>query len=166
LARSACLYEGALKEMVHAFKYGNRRSLARPLAGLMSDLLKYESALTGGVEAVTFVPLHPRRLAERDFNQSELLARLMAAALELPFASCLEKIKNTGHQNELPREKRLHNLKGAFRAKSGGRKFITGASVLLIDDVMTTGATLDECSRTLLEAGAREVRCATLARGI
>ena len=115
---------------------------------------------------MTFVPLRRKRLSERGFNKSELLARGIAARAGLAAAACLEKSGRTRNQNELPRDERLANLRGAFRPRAGARAGLAGKTALLVDDVMTTGATLDECSRALLAAGAREVRCITLARGI
>ena len=165
IARSACLYEGALKELVHLFKYRNRRSLAGLFARLMIDFLEDEAVLAESADLVTFVPLHNKRLRQRDFNQSKLLAQAIAFRLALPVTDCLEKIKETANQNELSREARLCNLKGAFRARGSTASPFRGCTILLVDDVMTTGATLDECARTLLDAGAREVRCLTLARG-
>jgi competence protein ComFC len=165
-ARSACLYEGVLKELVHLFKYKNKRSLAALFAQYMLAFVKDEPSFIEGIELVTFVPLHRMRRRERDFNQSEALGRRIAAELGLPAADCLEKIRHTANQNELSRRVRLDNLKDAFRALGRQAPLFRGRTILLVDDVMTTGATLDECSRTLLEAGAREVRCLTLARGI
>jgi competence protein ComFC len=165
-ARSVCLYEGAIKELIHLFKYKNKRSLAGLFARYMTDFMKDEAAFVEGIEMVTFVPLHRQRRRERDFNQSEALGRRIAAELGLPAADCLEKIKQTANQNELSRRARLDNLKGAFRARGHAPDLFRGRVILLVDDVMTTGATLDECSRTLLAADAREVRCLTLARGI
>lgn len=166
IARSACLYEGALKELIHLYKYRNRRSLATTFSDLIIDFLRSDDGPSNGSELVTFVPLHRRRAAERGFNQSELLARSIAPRLGLPAVACLDKTKDTRRQNELPRSERLGNLKYAFRARGSAARLFGGLSVLLVDDVMTTGATLDECSRVLMEAGAREVRCITLARGI
>lgn len=164
-ARSACLYEGVMKELIHRFKYKNRRSLAGLFAGYMLDLLKRDTLFSGGIETVAFVPLHRRRLRERDFNQSEALAKRIAGGLGLPVADCIEKIRRTASQNELSRRERLVNLKGSFRTRDSRSEGVRDRVVLLVDDVMTTGATLDECGRTLLAAGAREVRCLTAARG-
>jgi ComF family protein len=166
VARSVCLYEGALKELVHLFKYKNKRSLAGLFARYMIDFIKEDAAFIEGIELVTFVPLHKKSLRKRDFNQSEMLGRRIAAELGLPIADCLEKIRHTANQNELSRHERLNNLKCAFRVRERSRAILWGRTILLVDDVMTTGATLDECSRTLLAAGAREVRCLALARGI
>jgi len=165
MARSACLYEGALKELIHLFKYNNRRSLAGLFSRYMIDFLKDDHALTEGAGLITFVPLQRKRRCERGFNQSRLLASNIAAAVGLGLADCLDKKKATRNQNELPRSDRLQNVKGAFRVRSGREALIQDQAILLIDDVMTTGSTLDECSRVLLDAGAKEVRCLTLARG-
>lgn len=166
IAGSVCLYEGATKELIHLFKFRNKRSLAGLFARYMLDFIKDEAAFAHSIEMVAFVPLHRQRRRERDFNQSEALGRLIAAKLGLPATECLEKTKQTASQNELSRQERLNNLKGAFRARKGAAELFRGRSILLVDDVMTTGATLDECARTLIAAGAREVRCLTLARGI
>jgi ComF family protein len=165
MARSACVYEGVAKELVCVFKYKNRRPLASVLAGIMIDFLKNENGIAKTAEAVTFVPLHKKRLRERDFNQSEMLGRKVAAGLSLPVIDCLEKTRQTASQNELSRNERLVNLKGAFKTRRGVSALFRDRELLLVDDVMTTGATLDECSRTLLEAGARKIRCITFARG-
>lgn len=165
-ARSVLLYEGAVKELVRVFKYGNGRSLAAPLGDMMTDLLEKEGRLIRDVRLVTFVPMHRASIYERGFNQSELLARRISARSGLPVARLLEKVRRTRRQNELPREERLRNLKDAFRPYPECAGKLDGATVLIVDDVMTTGATLDECGRVLVEAGAGEVRCITLARGI
>jgi ComF family protein len=112
---------------------------------------------------ITSVPLRNGRLVERGFNQSRVLACEISKEFGIPFSEILSKSKNTRHQNELSREERLVNLEGSFKANPGNA--LRGAKVLLIDDVMTTGATLNECSKVLLHSGAKVVRCFTLARG-
>jgi ComF family protein len=109
------------------------------------------------------VPLHPRKLRERNFNQSLLLARSAAHLLgaELDFLS-LRRIKYTQPQTGLKSNERRKNVRGAFEVVN--RNVVKGRSVLLVDDVTTTGSTLNECARTLRRAGAREVFCLTLAR--
>jgi ComF family protein len=165
ISRSAFIYDGAAKELVHLFKYRNRRSLASLLGGLMADFAEYDGSFSGHSEVVTCVPLHPGRLRGRDYNQSELLAGPIAERFSLDFKTCLKKTRRTRNQNELERQDRLDNLKGAFAIEHGAADSVGGRRILLVDDVMTTGATLDECSRTLLDAGAAEVRCLTFARG-
>ena len=163
-AYSACLYDGVLKELVHLFKYSGKLSLTKALQELMIDFVKETPEIIQGIDMITFIPLQTRRLRERGFNQSEVLAFNIAKELGLSLKGLLEKTISTRHQNELSREDRLINLKGAFRIKNGVS--IKGLQILLIDDVMTTGATLSECAKVLGKNGAKAVRCLTLARGL
>ena len=165
-AYAVCLYDGVLKELIHTFKYEGRLSLSKILVKLAVDFIRNNTGTAGHIDLVTFVPLHKKRLMTRGFNQSEILASGVARGLGIPFAATLEKTLVTRHQNELARSDRLVNLKGAFRVTDGALAKIKGLRILLIDDVMTTGATVNECARELIEAGAAEVRCLTLARGI
>jgi len=154
-----------MKELIHTFKYasGGLR-LGNFLSNIMNNSIRSYPGFTEGVEIVTFVPLYNNRLRERGFNQSKVLAAGISRELEIPVMDCLDKIKNTKHQSELDRSDRLSNLTGAFRVRDP--QDITGKIILLIDDVMTTGSTLNECARVLLDDGAKEVRCFTLARGL
>lgn len=163
-AYSACLYDGVLKELIHLFKYSGKLSLAKTLSELMVDFVKDTPEIIQGIDMITFVPLQKGRLSQRGFNQSGELASNIAKALGRPLKDLLEKTLSTRHQNELSREDRLTNLKGAFRIKKDVS--IKGLQILLIDDVMTTGATLSECAKVLTRGGAKAVRCLTLARGI
>lgn len=163
-AWSACLYENALKELIHSFKFGSKLPLEKFLGGLMVDFAREDGNIVKGIDFVTWVPLDTRRLSQRGFNQSQLLACEVAAAFGLTTADTLKKVRSgRKHQNELSREERLRNLEGAFTPLP--RAQVAGKMVLLIDDVMTTGATLNECAKTLKSAGAMEVRCLSLARG-
>lgn len=162
-AYSACLHEGAMKELIHSFKYKRNMGLGRVLSEYMANFLGDNKEITDGIDAVTFVPLHPARQAERGFNQSQLLADTLARSIDMPFLNCLKKIRSSRPQNELTRDSRLTNLRGAFKIRD---LKIDDLGLLLIDDVMTTGATLDECSRVLLDSGAKKVKCLTLARGV
>lgn len=166
-ARSTCMYEGTLKELIHKFKYNNRRMLSGTFAGIMLDFIKENPDAVEGIDIITFVPLRKNRVLARGFNQSKLLASLIGKSLGIPVTECLEKTRLTKNQNELSRENRLVNLKGAFRVRPDIEEAVVrGAGILLIDDVMTTGATLNEISRVLIDRGAGKVRCLTLARGI
>jgi ComF family protein len=153
-----------VRELVHGFKYSGKRSMSGFLSGLMAGPVNDDPGIIKGIGAVTFVPLHRTGMARRGFNQSELLANGFAARFSLPVLGVLEKKRRTKNQNELSRIDRLRNLKGVFSVKKDADD-IKGCSLLLIDDVMTTGATLSECARVLKESGAKEVRCLTLARG-
>jgi len=151
---SAGRYEGALRDVIHAFKYEGRRSLAVPLAALMRDA--GQPALHG-CDCVVPVPLHPWRRLRRGFNQ----ARDLAQCLERPVADGLWRIRATSSQMALPADARRTNLRGAFMISP--RVTIDDRIVTLVDDVRTTGATLDECAKVLLRGGAREVRALTMA---
>jgi len=164
-AYSALLYEDVLKELIHAFKYKRRISLSKLFARLLTEFIDNNPDIIEHIDLVTFVPLHNSRLREREFNQSKLLASKISDGFKIPLADTLDKIRSTRNQNELSRTERLVNLKGAFRIRRGGDT-VRGRHILLVDDVLTTGATLNECARVLKAAGTIEVRCLTLARGV
>jgi ComF family protein len=137
-------------------KYEGRRSLARPLAALM----RHRGAdMLNGAACVVPVPLHPSRRRERGFNQAVDLA----AHLGLPVVSALRRVRATATQTGLPAARRHRNVRDAFRATRAGLA-LAGATVVLVDDVSTTGATLESCARALKEIGVAEVRALTAAR--
>jgi ComF family protein len=168
VCQAAGVYDGALREIVHALKYRGRTSLARRLAELIAE--RCGAALTGA-GALVPVPLHASRRRERGFNQAELIAR----ALPLPCVNALERVRATPSQTDLPADQRRTNVRGAFAVKGRQSPFsgwfteksvTVPLSLVLVDDVATTGATLSECARVLKEAGAREVRAVTVARAL
>jgi len=160
----ACDYQGELRAIIHAFKYDGRRSLARPLGALLRDA---GAGVLDGADAVVPVPLHPWRRLRRGFNQSSDLAR----TLGVPVRHLLWRPHLTRPQAGLSPGFRRRNVQRAFATApwlSGAtrRTRITGRVIVLVDDIMTTGATLDACARVLKAAGAREVRALTLARAV
>ena len=164
IARSGGIYDGSLREIVHAFKYDRRRSLAAPLARLMRTA---GADVLDGADAVIPVPLHPLRACQRGFNQADDLAR----ALDLPVWRVLRRARHGPPQASLPAARRHANVRAAFRltrwerARAGPPR-LRNRVVVLVDDVMTTGATLDACARLLLDAGVRSVRALTAARAV
>lgn len=156
---AAGIYEETLRLAVQRFKYQGAVSLDRPLGELLASALE-----TGGEarpDLLVPVPLHRTRLRERTYNQSLQLARVLGRRWRLPVAArLLLRTRPTPPQQGLKAEVRRQNLKGAFALRQG----LSGERVLLIDDVLTTGATARECSRILLEGGAGEVAVAVLAR--
>ena len=164
LARSACIYEGVLKELIHSFKYKGKIALAGTLSSYMIEVAALDDELMGGINAVTFVPSQDSLIKKRDYSHSGVLAGRIAREFGLPLLDALKKTHRTRPQNELSREERLVNLKGSFALKD--KRAVAGLKILLIDDVMTTGATCDECSKVLLDGGAVEARCLTLSRGV
>jgi ComF family protein len=149
-------YSGALRAIIHALKYDGRRSLARPLAALMR---RRGAPLFDGIACAVPVPLHAARRRHRGFNQSADLA----SHLGLPVADALRRVRATATQADLPAAQRHRNVRDAFAATRTARS-LAGSTVLLVDDVSTTGATLDACARTLKAAGVVEVRALTAAR--
>jgi ComF family protein len=154
LGISAGRYEGALREIIHAFKYEGRRSLANPLGAMVRDA---GSAILEDSDCIVPVPLHPWRRMRRGFNQARDLAR----RLDRPVVDGLWRIRSTASQMALPADARRMNIRGAFICSPFAR--IDDRAIILVDDVRTTGATLDECAKVLLVAGAREVKALTVA---
>jgi ComF family protein len=154
-SRAIGLYEGSLRGIVHALKYDGRRSVARPLATLMVECGR---AVLEGVDVAVPVPLHRSRQRARGFNQAYELARHLGP----PVVRALRRVRATPSQTDLPEARRHANVRGAFALARSAP--VRGLCVLLVDDVSTTGATLEACARVLREAGAREVRALTAAR--
>jgi ComF family protein len=148
-------YEGPLRAILHALKYRGRRSVSSPLAALM--LRECADALHEA-DMLVPVPLHWRKRRARGFNQAEELAR----RLPLPVLRALRRTRATPSQTDLPAARRHANVRGAFRVRR--RANVGGRRIVLIDDVCTTGATLEACARVLREAGAADVRALTAAR--
>ena len=161
LIRAAFAYRGPVPGLVYALKYRRHRSVAESLAGWMAGAFARFPEL-GGADVLTAVPLHPARLADRGFNQAELLAAGLVSISGKPLLETLDRTTNTRPQWRLDRVQRAKNLRLAFRPKTDGR--IAGKSILLIDDVCTTGETLDNCAVALRAAGAVRVTAFVLAR--
>jgi ComF family protein len=160
-AACAAVFTGTAREAVHAFKYGAARALARPLADLVLE--RAGRRIPAGVEALVPVPLDPRRERERGFNQARLLAERLAPALGTAVRPhWLVRTRSTGPQSALNAADRRHNVRGAFAALGA----VAGRHVLVVDDVLTTGATAAECARALRRAGARTVGVVTVARAL
>ena len=158
-ARSAAIYEGQLREALHALKFAGRRALAGPLGDLAAE--QCVASLPDGIEALIPVPLARERERERGFNQATLLARRIGRRLDVPTRPrWLARIRATRPQSDLSAAERRANVRGAF----GASDRVAGRHVLLVDDILTTGATLDACARALRDAGARRVGVLTVAR--
>jgi ComF family protein len=152
-------YDGALRELIHLFKYGKVSTLARPLSDLLAAALPRDEKF----DAIVPVPLHWWRRWRRGFNQSELLARQIARRTGVPWVTGLRRIRPTTVQAGLSNGERRRNVAGAFRAGRASRA-LRGRNVLLIDDVMTTGSTAAACAGALKRAGVSRVALLTAAR--
>ena len=157
-------YEGIVKRCICLFKYEGKTRLSNVLGSVMAEYAARNNGDLGPIDMIVPVPLHPVKLRERQFNQSELIAEHLAKRFNKKLEkNWLRRIKYTAPQTGLSREQRLRNLKGAFLVIKEAR--FADKSVLLIDDVATTGATLHECAKTIKSAGAKKVLAYTLARG-
>jgi ComF family protein len=153
-----------LRSVLQKFKYGRKVSLGKPLGRLMAQ--GCAGFLTAcSAELIVPVPLHPRRLRWRGFNQSVLLARQVSRAYDKPMDPfVLLRRRETPPQTQLTEEERRRNVRGAFALNP--EKSIKNKTILLVDDVYTSGATVNECSRTLRRGGAAAVYVVTLARAV
>ena len=154
------LYEGALMEAIHLMKFKGTRRLARPLSGMLSGMLS-GLGLPLDADIIMPVPMTRAGLIKRGFNQSALVASALGRARGIPLRlDLLRKVKETPPQLGLSRKARLRNLRGAFRAEPG----VKGLKVIVLDDVITTGATMRECAKVLKKACAAEVTALSIAR--
>lgn len=154
---------GVVRDMVHRLKYGKELWLGRVFAAWMSEGLGDPRLQGWTPDALVPVPLHPRRLREREFNQAEVLCEELSRRSGLRVLSPLARCRYTTTQTQLDRKGRRQNLRDAFVLRKNGD--VTNLNLLLVDDVLTTGSTLDACAAVLLESGARSVRALTAARG-
>jgi len=153
--RGLGLYVPPFNKLIHAFKYSGKTKVGELLGQALAALVQQDEVLSTA-DAVCPIPLHPARLRERGFNQSLLLAAAISMSTRIPLAEFLARTKNTATQTlKTSPEARLKNLAGAFRLRPDAD--VRGRKVLLVDDVMTTGATLDQAAQELLKGGAVSV---------
>ena len=161
--RSFGRYRGKLKDAILLYKYRRFQVLGRDFARLMHRTLGKEASIWWEADVIMPVPLHKKRKKERSFNQAQVIAEELARLKDVELGEgLLVKVKNVPPQTLIEIEEREKNVSGAFRVVN--EKKIKGKTVLLVDDVYTTGSTVKECSLVLLEAGAKEVRVLTLAQ--
>ncbi|WP_411676745.1 ComF family protein [Caproicibacter sp.] len=153
-------YEDQVRDSIIRFKFYGEKSNAEFYADQLSELIGSRMNASS-FDVVTAVPISRERKKGRGYNQSELIARKIAEKLNLPYRECLEKIRDNPEQHLLPRTERMKNVKGIYRAD---KDLAAGNSILLIDDIVTTGSTLCECAGVLLESGAEAVSCAAIAQ--
>ena len=160
--RSPFRFEGLIRQAVHQFKYNNLRSIARPLARLLGEYLANNPI---SADIIVPVPLHNRRLRERGYNQSELLAKELSNITRLPLVkgSLVRQIQSQPQARAMPVTERRKNVDGAFACRGDNLK---DRDIVLIDDVATSGATLDACAAAMKAAGSGRVQGLTLAREV
>jgi ComF family protein len=160
----ACRAQGVARDCILRFKY-NREMYFGPhlvnwLLGAAQRWIDW-----GEIDAIVPVPLHPRKQRQREFNQAEYLAAALGRAVGVPvLKGKVRRIKDTGTQTKLGAEARARNLRGAFAVRD--EAIFKGKRLVLLDDVFTTGATMDSCAKTMKSAGAREVVALAVARGV
>lgn len=160
-ARGVALYDGIARDLVHRLKYSDRLDLAAVIARMMASAGR---ELLAETDCLVPIPLHYLRLWRRRFNQAAVLARRIGALADRPSdPGLLARVKATRSQVGLSRPARAANLQGAFRVPAAARPRLQGRRILLIDDVLTTGATANAAARVLLRAGARSVDLLTFA---
>jgi ComF family protein len=154
---------GIVRDFIHRFKYWREFQLRHPLAAWAAEALNDDRLRTQPIDALVPVPLFVARERHREFNQAAVLAHLIARGAALPVSDCLKRTRNTSSQLTHDRAGRMENLRNAFRMRHNTS--VNGLHLVLVDDVFTTGSTLDECARVLLDARAASVRALTVARG-
>jgi ComF family protein len=161
-ARAAVRYDDIARALVTRFKYGDRLDLA-PMMGRW--MARAGRELTTGADALVPVPLHWRRLWARRFNQSAALAKTIGGIAGVPvLGGALKRVRATQQQVGLSKTERANNVQGAFRVPPERKAEVAGRRLVLVDDVLTSGATVDTCARALLRAGAAHVDVLVFAR--
>lgn len=156
-------YNEYARGKIYEYKYYNKSYLYKTFG----EILKYtieEVPFLKNIDIITFVPIHRRKKAQRGYDQSGLLAKYIGDVLNIPLSrGNLVRTKHTIAQNKLARSKRLENVRGAFKVKDGYEFY--NKEILLIDDIITTGATLNECGKALLESGGKKVYALAITSG-
>lgn len=153
------IYKDIFAKAVRDFKFRENTDYAKPLALMIASSVAKHFDI-GSVDIITCVPMHKINRKERGYNQSELLAKECANLFGIPYVECIEKHKQNKLQHTLKGKERQENVRGVFRVTD--KALVQGKNILVIDDVLTTGATLGECCRVLKKAGCGHVCCAVL----
>src|SRR5687768_12539925 len=162
-AVSRYLSRGVVREFIHRFKYDRHFYLRHQLAEWLAAALDDARIRARRADFLVPVPLHSARRREREFNQADELALLLHKRCGVPLLHALERTRYTTTQTRLDRHERMENLRGAFSVRQTAA--VSGRHLILVDDVLTTGSTVDECARVLRAAGAASIRVMTVARG-
>lgn len=168
-ARPALVRDDRTLDLIHRLKYNREIHLARELGGLAREAFddpRFAPAIAGSWPLVP-VPIHRKRLRHRHFNQAEELCHPLAELTGLPVVRALKRIRETGTQTRLTRKQRMENLRAAFDITRAGNHWLQSApgGAILVDDVLTTGSTINECSKTLRRAGVKTILAITVMRG-
>lgn len=151
-------YGGILKDLILSFKYDKSFIAAKVISELLLDLI-YEEKIN--CDVICYVPMTKSSVKKRGFNQCEVIAKYLSRELDIPVSNSIIKVKNTKEQKSLSKEERARNIKGAFKIKEN---YISNKRILLIDDIVTTGATLLECKSILENYDVKEINILTIAK--
>jgi len=161
-AFSVCVYDGVVKNLIHEFKYKDKQYLGKPLSKLLISFIKEYELPVSYIDYLIPMPLHRTKLREREFNQAQILCREIGAAIDKPLLeNNLFRYRATETQASLEPHQRFLNVRGSFAVTE--KQSVRGRNILLIDDVLTTGATASEAAQALKDAGANIVFVLTLA---
>ena len=153
---------GVVRDLIHRFKYSREFHLRHQLASWAAAGLEDERLQNPGFDVLVPVPLHRARKREREFNQAEAIAELLSDRCKKPVLNALQRVRYTDSQTRHDRAERMENLRGAFRVRHADA--VLDRHLVLVDDVFTTGSTVEECARVLMKAGAASVRALVVAR--
>jgi len=154
---------GVVRDLVHRFKYNHEYYLRHLLSAWLKEGLEDPRIGSKPFDLIVPVPLHPSRERKRQFNQAYVLATMLSKQTGAPLSNCLKRIRKTPTQTRFDRAERMENLLNAFKMRKN--MDVQGKQLILVDDVFTTGSTVDECARVLKNAGAQSIRVITVARG-
>jgi len=155
--------KGVVRELLHRFKYGHEYYLRHPLGAWLMEGLDDARITAHPFDFIVPVPLHPTKERERRYNQARALAEILSRRTGIPLLDCLKRVRRTPTQTRFDRAERMENLLNAFKMRK--IKEVQGKELILVDDVFTTGSTVNECARVLKDSGAGSVRVLTVARG-
>ena len=163
ISKSPYRYKGSVKKLIHDYKYCNKPFYYKLFGNLLVQYMKENSYIY--FDYIISVPLHKIKLRKRGFNQSKLIAKYIQKNLSIPYIDALKRVNNTEKQSNLSKYNRQNNLKNAFIIKNKKvASFIKDKNILIIDDIFTTGATINECSKVLKSSGANKIYALTISR--
>jgi ComF family protein len=158
------VYNSEIFKLINGFKNHDKSYLAKFISNFLIKKI-IEKQLADKIDIVIPIPIHYRKLIKRKYNHTAILSKIIAKHFDKPFTyNTLKKIKKTKDQMKLNGKKRLTNVKGAFNINKNHLKYLKSKNILLVDDVLTTGATINECSKVLKESGCRQVHILIFAR--
>lgn len=152
-------YGGILKRLILEFKYESNHTAGYLLANFLMEIIKENNI---NADVICYVPMTKKAEKKRGFNQCKLIAKIISNNMNIPVSNCIKKIKNTKEQKTLSKEERIKNLKGVFKVNDSD--YINNKNIILIDDVITTGATISECKNILKKSGAKKIIVLTIAK--